>query len=343
MKQRIFVADVKLKLIAVSDIHYNYNHKTNNTFLLTIVNYIAEQEADVILITGDIDHNYQRLRFVLKIFKEKNPDSEILFVPGNHDIWRESQISNSSPHLSPKNTEISETVKKYYHLLPNICRKLNIHYLPNNPIILENIGFIGSIGWYDYSYRNRKFDELLAKRFAQLAKIDYSAEKKQSFVIASYALQEINHKYWQDKLLADWGFNKERPKERHTDISVCQQMMKELQDDYSTIKDSCEKIVVGTHCVPFQEFIIYKNTLDWDYFSAFMGSEDLGEFILSNKKIRYAIFGHTHYPTELKIKQHLTAICTPIGLQHEFFNQKIINTNKYRQAIKQRIAIIKQI
>lgn len=332
-----------MKLLAVSDIHYHYNHQLNNTFLLNIVNYIAEQQADILLITGDIDHNHRRLTFVLKEFKEKNPTTKILFVPGNHDIWFDDSTAAYLNYHPPKRKGTSETIKKYYQLLPNICQKLEIHYLPNNPIIIDGIGFIGSIGWYDYSYRNKKFDELLAKRFAQQAKIEYSAEKKESLVSASYALQEFNHKYWQDKLLTDWGFKKERPNERHTDLSVCQQMMNELMKDYSVIKDSCDKIVVGTHCVPFKEFVLYEDQLNWDYFCAFMGSEKLGEFILSDKKIQYAIFGHTHYPKKLLINQYLSAICTPIGLQHEFFQKTMMSTNKYQQAIKQRIAIIEEL
>ncbi|MDH5403074.1 MAG: metallophosphoesterase [Candidatus Heimdallarchaeota archaeon] len=282
-----------MDLIALSDPHTDINSARNDkSFISSLMQYINNLEGDILLITGDIAGSTKEL---IRFFKEstKLNVKYKLFVPGNHDVWVNKDFSNGS--------EI-----KYLEILPEIARQFNWHYLPETPFIIDNISIIGEMGWYDYSTRNMDFDNI----------IDFE----------TYA-NKINPKTnstWMDKHFANFGIKSDQ---EITDFFV-QRMTKHLQNinvftGQNQHNTNIDTVVIGSHFVPFIDFVTHINDLSWDYFSAFIGSIKIGNCIEKINPIyrRIAIFGHTHHQ-KIKINQDIEKYCVPIGYPHEYGETK---------------------
>lgn len=128
----------------------------------------------------------------------------------------------------------------------------------------EECVVIGNIGWYDYSF----------------GASDYSEEE--------FLKKAHNGRVWQDSIMVKWH---QSDKDFH---------MKILQDLEEKIQ-SCEgkKIIVVTHMVGIPELKVPTERPDWDYFNAFLGSEEYGE-LFEKYKVDYSIMGHVHYRKALQ-------------------------------------------
>lgn len=238
------------------------------------------------------------------------PVRKKIFCPGNHDIW-----------VNGKSFDASWV--KYYQILPELCDLLDWHYLPRQPIVIDNVGFAGTVGWYDYSSRNPVWDDKVT--------IEQYATK----------LNEATGAVWMDREFARFG--------KYSDQAVADHFATELIDDLSQISidlivpmpelhssvslnidyqykekqqsnKEIDTIVIGTHIVPFIDFVKFTGGLEWDYFSAFIGNTTLGKIISNIKKDvkTISVFGHTHFPQRKKINDNLEAICCPIAYPNEW-------------------------
>ena len=70
-----------MRIFAVSDVHIDYPDNLKWFESLSEVDYTE----DVLLLAGDVTHNFENLKAALKQLKDKF--LEVLFVPGNHDLW----------------------------------------------------------------------------------------------------------------------------------------------------------------------------------------------------------------------------------------------------------------
>ena len=97
---------------------------------------------------------------------------------------------------------------------------------------------------------------------------------------------------------------------------IAKRFERELQEQIDSIRDQASRIVVVTHHIPFRECVIYHDELPWDFFSAFMGSEGLGEICVDEPLVTHAFFGHTHGESFETI-HGVWAVCSPVGYLHD--------------------------
>ncbi len=70
-----------MRIFTVSDLHIDYEH--NKQWLLNISD--EEYKNDILILAGDVTDN---VREMSKAFaKLRNSFKEVLFIPGNHDLW----------------------------------------------------------------------------------------------------------------------------------------------------------------------------------------------------------------------------------------------------------------
>lgn len=261
-------------LAFTSDFHIDTS-KENFMILKRIKQKLELKNPDVFIIAGDIGAYLSSVQDALSVFR--NLDLKKIFIPGNHDIWKEGNGSS---------------YEKYFSLLPEIARENNFIPLWLKPIVINGIGFCGSMGWYDYSLRNSKM----------------------RFTVKDYIHKEYNGSMWMDKQNANFVNQKKRMK----DTEITELLYRRFVNDCESIYRNSRKIVVVFHHVPFKEMLLYKNRPDWDYFSAFMGSEKFGKYLLRKNKVKLVISGHQHLKKRTEIRRFLNLGSTIISTASPF-------------------------
>jgi hypothetical protein len=314
-----------MRIAVFSDIHADINTaREDPDFTPKLVAYLNGMELDMLLVVGDISGSFPGIQAFF--YDLQAVDSKYrLFCPGNHDIW----VNQAS---------FDGSLAKYYELLPELSQHFNWHYLPQNPLIIDGIGFVGTIGWYDYSTRNLQFDDQINEE---------SYQQK---------INPISGSMWMDRHFAKFG--------NLTDRQVTFQFNRDLQMDLKKLgiqsnvsmtdeknvskinpktkiafdknEKSLDTLIIGSHFVPFKEFITYRGSLQWDYFSAFIGNLTLGQIIndLPSDLRRIACFGHTHSNKQMILPSGVEGYCSPIGYNHEW------NSTSLEEVFSRRISLI---
>ena len=245
-----------MKILLTADLHYQEDNKED---VVRFTQQINSTNADVLIIAGDVSGGIDLTVECLEQFREFNQGKYI--IAGNHDLW----------------TESGDSFKVYSLLFPKLAEQCSFQSLDQKPVILGQIGLVGTIGWYDYSFRQGDL------------KIPMRYYKDKSLPgIAT----------WTDKFFIHWDF---------TDNEFVDYTLQKLKQDIESIYAQVETIVCVLHHLPFAELLpdIEKETSA--FFYAFAGSKKFGEFLLQYEKIKYVYCGHTHRPKKIK-KGRLQAI-----------------------------------
>ncbi|MEQ8221577.1 MAG: metallophosphoesterase [Candidatus Eremiobacterota bacterium] len=234
-----------MKIIATCDLHYGLK-KWGNDSTKEIAGNVINSDADVFIIAGDIGEGLQNFQSCLELFKEFKGYK--LIVPGNHDLWCKE----------------GQSFQIYSEILKEICESNGFHYLDTGPFVMDNIGFVGNIGWYDYSF---KLEELNIP-------IKYYEEK---------CLPKVAR--WNDRRFIKWDYN---------DYEFLGLLLDKMEKHIKHIYEHVETIIGVTHHMPFEHMIRKTNYMSWDFARAYLGSKKIGELYLNYKKIKLAICGHNH-------------------------------------------------
>jgi putative phosphoesterase len=254
-----------LRIAAISDLHV-LPDGSDRQLLESIKQRVETLGPDVFIIAGDIS---DRLDILSDSLSRLSVDScANLYVAGNHDIWFEEGKSPSS-------------LEKYSKYMNEICSNNGFTHLPDHPFISGNIAFVGSMGWYDYTFRRPDLD----------------------ISIEHYEQKEYLGAVWYDLFKIDWGYN---------DVEATDLLNRKLEYDLSTLPKSITQIVYVSHHLPFQELTIYKNRLPWDFHSAFMGAQSTGRILENDGRIALSISGHSHIRNMATIGK-ITALSVPLG------------------------------
>ncbi|MDE0088234.1 MAG: metallophosphoesterase [Candidatus Poribacteria bacterium] len=259
-----------MKIGLISDLHAEAT-EANRAIVPFLIDAIKAAELDVFVLAGDITPKLSEFYEVLGEFDKADLTCQKLFVPGNHDIW----VSKDANMTSEQKCRV----------ISEICQDHGFYPLIDAPYIRKEIGFCGTIGWYDYTFASDKYD--------------FSTEQ--------YAEKHLMGTVWSDKRYARWT---------DTDENVARRFEVDLDKQVAFLKDKVKHIIVVTHHVPFRECIHYRGELPWDYFCAFYGSEGLGRLCLQEPLVTHALFGHVHYAVNQQV-ENVKAICAPIGYLHE--------------------------
>ncbi|MGB9598055.1 MAG: metallophosphoesterase, partial [Candidatus Poribacteria bacterium] len=210
-----------MRIGVTSDIHSDFS-PYNRQIVNHLVDVASESELDVLIICGDVSSNIYTFTETISAFH--NLLCKKLFIAGNHDIWvRTNDITSHNK----------------YNLITKICDEVGFHHLGDSPFVIDKTAFCGTIGWYDYSYKNDRFE------------IPDSVYEKKIF----------QGSIWNDANFARWQLS---------DKEATIKFSNKLQNQIDCVKDKVSRIITVTHHVPFRECVRYKDELPDDFFSAFM-------------------------------------------------------------------------
>ena len=252
-----------MRLFVTADIHYGARESGDRS-ARRLAERVEQSQPDALLVAGDTApvENESHFRAGLALF-ERFPGIKLL-VAGNHDLWTFGGDS--------------ETI--YRERLPHLAAEHGFHPLDAKPLVVDGVGFVGTVGWYDYSFR--RADLAVEPEHYRAKRLPRSAQ-------------------WMDGTFIRWRFSDEA----FTDLVV-----RKLEADLRQLECQCERIVCLMHHIPFRELVHVKNHLAWDFCNAFMGAERLGQTLLGCKKVQWAFCGHSHRPGRVEREQ---VTCINVG------------------------------
>ncbi len=254
-----------MRIAAVSDIHARSNG-LDAELLQKIRERVTTLNPDVFVIAGDMNHQLHELEKSLSMIHiDCCPN---LYVAGNHDVWFEEELGIG-------------TLEKYSNMINDACKSSGFIHLPNEYFITDSVAFVGSIGWYDYSFRRKELD----------------------IPLECYEMKQYRDAYWRDLYSIDWTL---------TDKEATEFLNKKLRYDLESLPESVENVVYVSHHLPFKELTQYRDRLPWDFFSAFMGATSTGDILRNDERVILTISGHSHIRNFLKM-EGLSAITVPVG------------------------------
>ncbi|MCO4783166.1 MAG: metallophosphoesterase [Candidatus Cloacimonetes bacterium] len=259
-----------MKVFASSDIHFDHNPANQKVWELLHKKCLT-QKPEVLIICGDLAESLSAFDQSLSLFKDLNCHK--LFVPGNHDLWnRVDTKSNATQKL-----EVD---------LPKICNNNNWHYLPSNPLQIENWTFVGSPFWYDYSLM----------------------PKDHPFSVEDFQKKSYQGRTWQDSNFVRFTQFKD-------DFEVCKHFYNQLKSDLKLAKT--KQIFCASH-FPCHHEIFNFTGKNWplEYFGAYMGSNRYQE-LLEQYKVSILLSGHVHRKFDETIND-MRVILNPLGYLGEW-------------------------
>jgi len=273
-----------MKIAIISDLHYPVFTRS-----LEELDSQLWREADVLVLAGDLVNNYNQDRLVTVFEYFSSFPGEKLFIAGNHELW----TTEDDPE---------EIYREELKLLADIY---GFHYLDESSKILGNVGFVGNIGWYDYSFAPDSFPlpdgvvlceekvpntlsfQETGKRWNDLGPEDF--KKK---LLAWKKDGKLCLVGWNDRAFIKWKFRDEEF------LELC---LKKIRDDLEKVSKKAEKIVVATHHLPFPELVEKPDTIERAFGNAFMGSRRMGEVIREFPRVKMVICGHSHREQRIRV------------------------------------------
>ena len=119
-----------MRIFALSDIHVDFEE--NWLWLEGLSEH--DYTEDVLLLAGDVTHTITLLQRTFEALKKRF--SEVLYVPGNHDLWVDGR--NRSKTSLDKFDKVSNIALDYGLRL--------------EPVQFGSLTVVPLLGWYDYSF-----------------------------------------------------------------------------------------------------------------------------------------------------------------------------------------------
>lgn len=240
-----------MELLVASDLHYGVSAEGDRA-VEALARHVAGAEASALLLGGDLASDAATLDACLGLFAGFAGPK--LAVPGNHDVWI------TGP-------EASDSLALHDELLPRVFERHGFHPLHARPYVLGDVGFVGSMGWYDYSFR----DDI---------GIDLAAYRAKTLPGATDPL-------WNDA--------------HHTRFPLDDEALTELLlgrlEQQLAEASGCRAVVALLHHVATKGLLYHPRVLVprlWRFANAFLGSERFAELLERAPNVALVFCGHIH-------------------------------------------------
>ena len=266
-----------MRIVITADLHYGMRADGDES-TRALAKKLCERGGDVLMLAGD-NASLPISNFIecLQLFKDF-PGRKLL-VSGNHDLW----VEENAPF---------DSCDMYSVILPEIYTQCGFHCLDVEPVVIDGIGFVGTTGWYDYTFREPSLDVPME-----------TYEKK---VLDDGTI-------WMDVRYVRW---------KYSDAEFTELTLAKLREHLATIEPKCETMVGLLHHLPFANMVTRKPSRAWSFANAFMGSEKFGRELLKHPKVRHVYCGHTHSRGEFE-NGHIK--CINVGSNYHHKRCEVLN------------------
>lgn len=242
-----------MNIFVTSDLHAD---RPETVGLLRQINRFLQEHAskeDVLLLLGDYANTLQGIETAVQTVTAHFPGT-VLTTLGNHDCW---DISSETPDSHVRRREVID-----------LLRACDTRVLDNSPhgIVIGDVGFAGTMGWYDYSYGDAR-------------KAHY----------ADYESKQWNGLQWSDGLYCRWQYSDQEVAKREAD-----HLERQLDSLWET---GCSRVIVGMHHVPTRRLLFHPRWLvpeRYRFLNAFLGSDQYRRLISRYYNVTHVFCGHIH-------------------------------------------------
>jgi calcineurin-like phosphoesterase family protein len=266
-----------MRILVASDLHYNIKRSIDPT--RNLAQRVRQRGGDVLILAGDIAGVDESVfTEALDLFSDFK--GEKMLVAGNHDLW-----------VAPGDN----SYEKWFKRLPKLAQNSGFSMLDHAPKMSGHIGFVGNIGWYDYSFRDTRLN--VPMRFYQ-SKIGPGRARRLAeweHLVDSVCDLHPNH-YEITSAWRDGDF----VRLPMTDEDFTSHLAQKLQTDLSYISPKCDKIVAVLHHLPRRELVWYRGDPNWDFVTAFLGSRCFGDILRTVDNLSLCLSGHNHRSSVVK-------------------------------------------
>ncbi len=276
-----------MRVLATGDLHYDIARSQGSTE--ETARLVCSSGADVFLLLGDVaGRDLESMHRALDLF-DGFPGLKLL-VAGNHDLW------------VPRG---GDSLNRYELEIPAVCREHGWHYLDDGPAYVDDVAFVGNMGWYDHSFR---LEELgIPIRFYQAKIAPGAAARLAEHRPLLDGLRDIRGSTLE--ITTRWmdGRNVRLPL---SDEDFTGRLLAKLRAHLAEARRTADHIVVGMHHLPFKAMTLRTGKPIWDFATNYLGSERFGEVLLGEPKVRRVLCAHNHRACEIRCGD-LT--CTSVG------------------------------
>jgi len=263
-----------MRTLVTADLHFDIERSIGPT--RDLARAMLDQGGDALLIVGDVcGVRLEPLSECLGLFGPFGGTK--MFVAGNHDIWVR---------------EGADSLLRYEVELAGACRAAGFQYLDEAPVLLGDVGFVGSVGWYDYSFRDPALAIPMAFYEAKIGP-GYAAALQGQWAKLFDGTSDLSREAlginlrWMDGAYVRLPFG---------DAEFTERLADKLRRHLGEIEPRSRTIVAAVHHLPFGDLVERNSSPAWNFGNAFMGSERLGEVLLAEPKVRHVFCGHSHRP-----------------------------------------------
>ncbi|HAA59186.1 MAG TPA: hypothetical protein DCE42_30845 [Myxococcales bacterium] len=249
-----------MRICCVSDLHMERGVSAQER-----ADLVASQEADVLLIGGDLADEREAFEEGLKrlsAFRGKK-----LFFLGNNDL---------------ELLEDNKLTEDHEEELKGLLDVYDFHLLDHAPLVLEDVGFVGNCGWFDGS--------LYVPLEGHPSRFDAPNDMEMARRRATYYFQERLFPTLLPASFTPFDFFEYTYERLQAHLQEC------------TEHPDVEKIVLGIHHVPSRDFLRV-GTDPWrNYLDFCMGSSRY-QSLIAHPKVVLSVVGHTHRPARFDIEE----------------------------------------
>ncbi len=270
-----------MRLLITADLHYNVRRSRDS--VEDLAERVCRTDADALVLVGDsAGAAHKPLRECMGLFADF-PGRKFI-VPGNHCLW-----------CLPG----EDSIRRYEQIIPDIAAEEGFVVLDHEPAMIGSVGLVGSIGWYDYSYRDEKL--AIPLEFYRAKVSPGAADRLAEYrgLVEEFRGQLTGRHFdiavrWMDGV----HIRMDMSDEQFLDYVVGR-----LSGQLNTFEtdDRIRQTVAFVHHLPFRQLVPAGRPAKFTFAAAYLGSDKIGDALRACTKVTHVFCGHSHWPGKCRI------------------------------------------
>jgi hypothetical protein len=270
-----------MRILITADLHYDVAR--SRYWTEDLARRACAAGGDALVLVGDTAGAvHETLRDCLGLFAGFT--GRKFLVPGNHCLWC---------------LDGEDSLERYNRTIPAIAAEAGFAVLDQSPAVLGDVGLVGSIGWYDYSYRHASLDFPIEFYQAKVtpAAAERLAEHKPLWDAFGGQVQERHF-----NVAARW-MDGVRVRMAMTDAEFLDYVVARLGEQLRALSADAavRQVIAFVHHLPFRELVPPDRPPRFAFAAAYMGSDKIGRAIAECPKVTHVYCGHSHWPGKAQV------------------------------------------